>query len=450
MTATMQPGARSRGISYQELLDSDTHEVPVVLRLESELEGAPLTVPAERYTSKAFHDLEVERLWKKVWQVACREEDIPNVGDHISYDIAGISILCVRQTPTEVKAFYNVCLHRGRLLKEHEGNANELRCAFHGFCWNLDGSLKQVPCQWDFPHVDEQEYRLPEVQVGTWGGFVFVNMDPGCRPLTEFLGDLPKHFERWPLEQRFKQAHVAKIIRANWKVLQEAFMEAFHVVATHPQLLAGIGDANSQYDAWTTFSRAITPNGTPSPHLRWAPTEQDMLDAMLDRSLDQDLMLSVPEGRTARDVAAEARRPAMAAVIGDEAAADLSDAELLDSFYYTLFPNLHPWGAYNRICYRFRPYGNDHTMSIMECMFLAPFEGERPPSAPIHWLGPDDDWTEASELGMLARVFNQDVFNLPKVQLGLMTGTIEKATFAAYQETKLRHFHKLLQRQLEL
>ena len=83
------------------------------------------------------------------------------------------------------------------------------------------------------------------MKVGTWGGFVFINMDPDCEPLESFLGDLGKHFERWPLEKRYKQAHVAKIIRCNWKVAQEAFMEAFHVVATHPQLLAGIGDANS-------------------------------------------------------------------------------------------------------------------------------------------------------------------------------------------------------------
>jgi hypothetical protein len=137
----------------------------------------------------------------------------------------------------------------------------------------------------------------------------------------------------------------------------------------------------------------------------------------------------------------------MAGAIGDIAAEQLSDAEMCDSFYYTVFPNFHPWGAYNRIVYRFRPYGNRHDMAIMECMFLAPYdEAEgRPPAVPVHHLGPDDDWTEAFELGMLARVFNQDVFNLPKVQAGLETGAIDTVTFANYQETKLRHFHALLE-----
>ena len=71
-----------------------------------------------------------------------------------------------------------------------------------------------------------------------------------------------RHFEAWPLEDRYKEAHVAKVLDCNWKVVQEAFMEAYHVVATHPQLLAGIGDANSQYDVYGNFSRALTPSGT--------------------------------------------------------------------------------------------------------------------------------------------------------------------------------------------
>jgi nitrite reductase/ring-hydroxylating ferredoxin subunit len=446
MTALDDAPTRSRGVDYQELLDHDSKPVPVVLRRVAPLAPGPTFVPVDRYISPEFHRLEVERLWKRVWQMACREEDIPEVGDHITYDIANLSLVVVRSAPDRIQAFENICLHRGRLLKERPGRDTELRCAFHGFAWNLDGSLKHVPCKWDFPQVDA-DWTLPEVRVDTWGGFVFVNFDREAAPLADHLGDLPQHFAAWPLERRYKQAHVAKVLRCNWKLAQEAFMEAYHVVATHPQLLAGIGDANSQYDVFGNFCRAITPNGTPSPHLQWTPTEQDMLDAMFDRSLEDPPMIEVPEGDTARRVAGALRRGAMAGIIGDEAAEQLSDAEMCDSFYYTLFPNLHPWGAYNRIVYRFRPYGDRHDMAIMECMFLAPYdEAEgRPPAVPIHWLGADDDWTEAPELGMLARVFNQDVFNLPKVQAGLQTGAIDTVTFANYQETKLRHHHLLLE-----
>jgi hypothetical protein len=150
---------------------------------------------------------------------------------------------------------------------------------------------------------------------------------------------------------------------------------------------------------------------------------------------------------TARQVTGDGGRLRLRGVLGDRAE-ELSDAELADSIYYTVFPNFHPWGAYNRIVYRFRPYRDDHETSVMECLFLEPYDtsGPRPPAAPIHWLGPDDDWTEAPELGTLARVFNQDSFNLPKVQVGLRSMRKPGVTLANYQETKIRHFHHLLER----
>jgi phenylpropionate dioxygenase-like ring-hydroxylating dioxygenase large terminal subunit len=431
-------------LTYQQLLDNDSHDVPEVLRWFSPMPPSEADVPVDRYTSAAFHQVEVDTVWTKVWQMACREEDIPEVGDHITYDIVGRSILVVRSEPDVIKAFHNVCLHRGRRLREKAGRDTELRCAFHGFAWEINGCLKQVPCQWDFPRLQPEEWSLPEVRVGTWGGFVFINMDPNCATLESHLGGLSPHFDRWPLEDRYKEAHVAKVMNCNWKVAQEAFMEAYHVVATHPQLLPSLGDAISQYDVFGNFCRAITPNGVPSPHLTWQPTEQDMFDAMTDRNLDEEPRQLVPPGATARRMAADAARAALRPAIGDRAD-ELCDAELTESIYYTVFPNFHPWGAYNRIVYRFRPYGNDHRRSIMECMFLSPFPGdERPPAAAIHWLTDDEDWTAAPELGMLGRVFNQDVYNLPQVQLGLEAMTKPGVTFADYQETKPRHFHALL------
>ncbi len=452
MTMTARPAdavpgsARSPGPSYQDLLDADSRpeNVPVTLRWQRNEHLGSTDIPRRRYVDRDYHELEKERLWKKVWQMACREEDIPEVGDTLVYDICDLSILVVRCAPQEIRAFFNACLHRGRQLKERDGNNAELRCAFHGYCWNLDGSLKQIPCAWDFPHVDPADWNLPAVQVGTWGGFVFVNLDPHAETLDAFVGDLGEHFTKWPLEQRYKSVHVAKVFPANWKVVQEAFMEAFHVVATHPQLLAGIGDTNSQYDWHGNYSRAITPNGTPSPHIAFEPSQQEMFDAMSDRRLDEEPFVELGADDTARSTAGNGGRFRMAGVLGPRAD-ELSDAELADSIYFTLFPNLHPWGSYNRITYRFRPYGDRHDMSIMECMFLDPWPAgqDKPPAVPIHWLGQDDDWTDAPELGMLARVFNQDSFNLPKVQKGLAS-LRKDITLANYQETKIRHFHHLL------
>lgn len=436
------PPAQSPGLSYQQLLDADSRPVPAILRERSWRDVGPVRVPIERYTARAWHDVEVETLWRRVWQMACREEEIPEVGDHVLYEIADHSLIVIRSAPGEIRAFHNTCLHRGRALRDGDGHASVLRCPFHGWAWKLDGTLASVPCRWDFQHVDPAAYRLPEARVGTWGGFVFVNLDPACAPLADHLGDLPRHFEAWPLERRTKEAHVAKVLPCNWKVAQEAFMEAYHVAATHPQLLPGIGDANSQYDVWPTFSRAITANMTPSPHLGWQPTEQEQLDSMLSRSLDAEPLVRVAEGATARRTLASMSRAQLAHVVAG--AQDLSDAELADSFYYTLFPNLHPWGAYNRITYRFRPWRNDPDRCVMEVMVLAPYGGEKPKPAPVHWLADDEDWTCAPELGFLARVFNQDTANLGRVQAGLRAARHSHVTFATYQETKIRHFHALL------
>jgi phenylpropionate dioxygenase-like ring-hydroxylating dioxygenase large terminal subunit len=446
----VQVRVRSRGITYQQLLDSDSRSVPDLLRRESPFDGGPMSVPVARYTSPEFFALERELLWDRVWQMACREEHIPNVGDHTVYENAGRSYIVVRSAPTTIQAFYNVCRHRGRLLREVGGHrASEFRCSFHGFAWEIDGSLKHVPCEWDFPQIDDpDDWGLRQVQVDTWGGFVFINPDPNAGSLSSHLGDLGEHFASWPLEDRFTQVHVAKVIRCNWKVAQEAFMEAMHVVTTHPQLLASIGDANTQYDAFEHFSRAMTANGTPSPHLRWEPSEQQILDSMFDRNLDDPPLLTVPPGETARRVAAASRRDNLRQVLGEDVER-LSDAEMNDSFYFTMFPNFHPWGSYNRIVYRFRPNGTKVDEAIMECMFLSPFPaGKRPPPAPVHWLGADDDWTGAPELGSLAKVFNQDTFNLPNVQRGLQASPYEEVIFARYEETKIRHFHMLLEQQL--
>jgi phenylpropionate dioxygenase-like ring-hydroxylating dioxygenase large terminal subunit len=438
--------AHSPGIGYQQLLDTDTHPVPAILREESPgIFDDVSEVPTTRYTSRRYHELEKERLWSKVWQMACREEEIAVAGDTYVYDICDQSILVVRGQDMQIRAFYNACLHRGRLLRHESGPADrELRCPFHGFCWNLDGSLKSVTCEWDFPHLDKANMDLPQVKVDTWGGFVFVNMDPECEPLPDFLGDLDRHFEKWPLADRYVQAHVAKIIACNWKVAQEAFSEAMHVVTTHPQRVAGMGDSNSQYDVWGNFDRGISANGVPSPHLTWAPTEQEMFDSMVDARMDEPPLLEVPEDMTARELSGMLARESLRPIIGDAAAELISDAESLDSIYYTVFPNFHPWGAYQRIAYRFRPFEDNHEVCLMDVYMLAPFTGDRPAPAKTQWLGIDESWTAATILGSSARVFDQDSFNMPRVQRGLHTTRRTAVTFSRYQESKIRHMHQLL------
>ena len=123
MTLIADPAglARSPGLSYQELLDTDSRAVPDVLRWQSSASFGQDDKPVDRYIAREIHELEKERLWTKVWQMACRESELADVGDTQVYDITDISILLVRTSPTEIKAFYNACLHRGRQLREIPG-----------------------------------------------------------------------------------------------------------------------------------------------------------------------------------------------------------------------------------------------------------------------------------------------------------------------------------------
>jgi hypothetical protein len=123
----------------------------------------------------------------------------------------------------------------------------------------------------------------------------------------------------------------------------------------------------------------------------------------------------------------------------------IADIEMT-AVYLTLFPNFHPWGSFNRLVYRFRPNGDNHEECIMECMFFAPIpeNGDYEPVRDIHWLDFDDDWVAAPELGVYAKVFNQDVGNMREVQRGMRNLKSKTLQLADYNETKIRHFHKLL------
>lgn len=438
----------TRSASYQDILDSDRNAPPASYRWPSEPCEGPSRIPVERYISRAAHEHEKQFLWSRVWQIACRAEYLRAVGDTVVYAIADKSYVLVRVGPgdADINAYPNACLHRGRALRDGPGRVTELQCPFHGFCWSLDGKLKRIPSAWDFADLAPNSLTLPRVAVGQWGGFVFINPDPDCEPLADYLGVLPEMFSRWPLDRRYTKAHVTKVVNANWKLVQEAFMESYHVVTTHPQLLPGFGDANSQYDVYGNIARAISPRGVPSPLLAWRPTEQQQLDSALDVREDDPALFTLADHATARHTLAAAAADSLRPILG-QAVDDLSDAELVDSYFVNIFPNSHPWAAYNQIYYRFRPNGDDHQSSLMEVLLLAPFTGSAPPPAPEIRLGIDDAWRDAvEELGSLARVFDQDEYNLEGVQRGLHATYQPTINLADYQERKIRHFHQLYEK----
>lgn len=441
--------------SYQDYLAQDSRPVPALLRPASPpdppLDSAPLE--ASRYTSREFFELECERLWPHVWQMACREEELPAVGSYVVYDIVDRSFIVMRGSDGRLHAFHNSCPHRGRQLLAGRGHVERIRCGFHGFTWSADGALQSLPCRWDFTHVPAQEWTLPEVRVDTWGGFVFLNMDAAAPPLADYLGVLPAHFERWRLEDCWKSAHVAKVIGCNWKVAQEAFMESFHVIATHPQILGVIADANSQYDLYGEHvNRNIAAFGAPSPHLgdEGVPAGQIVEQMLAMWRKDGGAAGAGTEVRNARATLGALNRRAFArAFQGDFESA--TDAELLDAIVYNVFPNFSPWGGFApNIVYRWRPNGRDVDSCIMEVMLLKrlPRSGGRPAPVPLRWLGEAEPWAAAEELPILGAVIDQDMQNMPWVQRGLRASGRGTVQLGAYQESRIRHFHRTLDRYL--
>lgn len=443
-------GGRFEGTTWQDLLDQETVEVPEFLRIKSNPYLGDEDLSVDRYIGREFFQQEKEKVWSKVWQMVCREEDIPEPGDHHVYQIIDRSVIVTRTPSGAIKGYINSCLHRGRCLRDESGSVQEFRCAFHGATWNLDGEFVGIPCQWDFQHLEERDMSLPQVQVDTWGGFVFINFDPDCPPLEEYMEVMPEHFSRYPLEKYFKGLHVQRVMNCNWKVGAEAFMESWHTVETHKQILTFTGDANSQYDTFGDhISRSVTPMGVASPHLSDISEEtiaRDILKLSGRMALDSDEGLDLPNDVAARRYIADLNRQMFEEASGD----DLSDAtmaELQDAVLYGLFPNFQVWIGYcGNIVYRFLPNGNDPDSCIFDVMILLRFpEGsERPDPAPCQVIPPDEPFSSVPELGALGPVFDQDDANLPAVQRGMKSSATGKVSLASYQESRIRHLHQTL------
>lgn len=438
---------RSAGPTVQELHADETRRVPPLLCESHAPDLGRADLPKERYYARAQAEAEQARLWPRVWQMACREEDIPATGDHVLYEIGDASLIVTRVDGQTIRAYHNACLHRGRKLRDEAGSVAAFRCPFHGFTWKLDGRLSYAPCAWDFDHVDlERDWRLPEARVGRWGGFVFVCLDDAAPDLETYLQGLPAHFEAYRLEDRVKAVHVKKRMPGNWKLVAEAFIESFHVMVTHHEAAGYIGDANSQYDVFPGvdhWNRMIVPRGLASPQGPALSVAQ-IVEASGDARGD------LPEGLSARQIIAENRRTLLRRQFGIETA-PISDCEAIDTIQYFVFPNMAVWAGYNSfICYRWTPDGDDPDTSWMEAMLLLPVgpDRPRPPAAKPTVLGLDQSWQEAPQLGGLGYVFDQDTSNIAALQKGLKAARKPGVTLAAYQESRIRHFAQVLERYL--
>lgn len=445
--------------TWRDLARADSLRVPETLTQESSPNLGAARIPPERYTSHDFHRQEVEKIWKRTWQVACREEEIPNSGDHFVYEVAGLSFLIVRQDDLSLKAYWNVCIHRGRKLCNGSGDgATQLKCNYHAWTWKLNGELAFYPGSWDFPDVRKEDYGLRPVQIDVWGGFIFINPDLKAGPLSQHLGSLAKHFETWPLDQRYAIWHVRKTINANWKVAMEAFLEGYHLAQTHPQALPSVAEHASQYDVWdegaATFSRSITPTAVPSRHGHTPNSLEAVAHAWaLLAGLRATDAAALPAGITDRASLAAWRRQTLKEYTGADYST-MSDAEMLDSVQYWAFPNFCPWyGEGLPLSYLFRPNADSPDTCYFDVWMLirVPDSGPRPKAALLKTLSSNQSFQTCPELGGMGLIFDQDDENMPWVQEGMKTwpGDPDGCTLGRYQEMRIRFFHQVLMRTLQ-
>ncbi len=449
----VKPGdARCPAITMQEIVARDDNPPPPVLAQESYRFLGDADIPVERYYAREFFDLEMQQMWPRAWQWACREEHIPEVGDTYLYEIGSHSILVVN-TEQGIKAYYNSCLHRSTKFVMGEGTTylEKIRCPFHGWTWNLDGSLAHVPCAWDFPHVEPDKYRLPEVRVELWGGFVFINMDVEAESLEDFMAPMPEHFANWRLEDTYIGLHTSKILPCNWKAGQEAFVEAYHSMQTHPQLMRTVIDANTQYDVFShNVSRFYAAIGVSSPLLEEPLTEAQIAAEMVTGDRDSIGEFVMAEGDTARKVMSRQIRESFSEHYGRDLS-HYSDSEVIDGIEYGLFPNMIIFpGLSLPMVYRFRPIGMDTDKCLFEILWLRPVpgSGERPEPAEPQMIAEEDSFNIAVGLDKaFAAIYDQDTGNLRAQQEGLRNAR-KGQTLANYQEVRIRHFHQTLDRYL--
>ena len=278
-------------------------------------------------------------------------------------------------------------------------------------------------------------------------------MDPAAPGLREYLGpEALAHIEAWKMEDRYIHVHVQKSFPANWKLTMEAFMEAYHVLDTHPQVAPSNADANSQYDFYADHvDRFISCLGVVSPHMAGKFSEQDVLDQFTigDSSVLSDDRPKVAEGGTARQAMADMFRGMFETATGSDLS-HVSDSEILDCFSYTVFPNtfLFP-GISLPMVYRFRPDPKDHRRCIYEVMFLRPVptDGARPEPAEAVMLADNQSFTEAAGMDPgFGRILDQDTDNLLAQQEGLETSVKDGITLGDYQEIRIRHFEMAVDR----
>jgi phenylpropionate dioxygenase-like ring-hydroxylating dioxygenase large terminal subunit len=402
----------------------------------------PDRVPKERYLAADFFAAESEQLWPRVWQMACRLEEIPRPFDFVEYEILDQSIVVVRTGDGGVTAFQNACRHRGVKVALHRGTCESgFTCPFHGWCYGPDGTNTGVPRRRSFePHnLEAGDLDLVPVRCETWGGCAWINLDAGAPPLRTCLEPFATSLDAWKVGSLRTEWWYACRLPANWKLAIEAFVEAYHVPQAHPQLV--IPTRYGRRDG-----QPFDPEAFIDADIRYLRAMSDGMAGMVHA---EDVR--VAEGLRGTELPADAEaatatwnRTLNDAVTGwhRDRGADIPDldelaAQGLNLEFFTGFPNFFVLPMYSSASsYRFRPLGPEET--LMEIWSLTrPAEGEeRPvPTPPEVWTHDDPRWPP---------IPTQDFANIPRQQRGLHARGFEYMRLSSGLEGHISNFERLI------
>ena len=457
--------------------DVSPDQVPEKYRL------ARAFVPKARYLDPEFLQLELDKLFPRTWQVACREEELPGVGCYVEYEIGSHSILVVRESRTGISAYFNACRHRGTRLAKGRGRVGSLICPFHGWRWNLDGSIRLVLDREEFVPRSDDDLGLVRVRTETWGGFVFINMDPNAAPLLDYLDPIPRIFEPFHYENMRIKWQKGVILPCNWKTALDGFLEAYHVAGTHPQLyrldksntnIASLKELeNRTWSPTTTYERHAhyssvgqkksettdtnrhkDPNkrqtyGVVDPREAFALSVQyiyeDMKGLENDRSYRAAEALKtteVPEGSTPGEVFLKLYRELV--VSEGYEWNDITPQQWAEAgTAWNVFPNtiLLP-NQGSSFMYRARPNGTDPDSCLFEIFALDQVPASEYDSKREHEPQFFADFRD----GDFGEVFGQDLQNAKEVTVGMHSPSFDGHRLSEDQEMTIYNHHRVADR----
>ncbi len=426
----------------------------------------PDRVDARRYYDPEFYRLEREKLWPHVWQMACRLQEIEKPGDFVVYEIFDESVIVVRVDETTIKAYYNHCRHRGVKLAVDRGCATDgFTCPFHGWQFRTDGQCKFIftPAIFEKDQLRGSDLALRECRLETWGGCAFINFDDDAPPLRESLGPFGDMGDAWHVESLKVEWWYAARLPVNWKLAMEAFMEGYHVLATHPQLVPG-DPTKPETIAYVPVPLELSPMSlyqtlptTPMPakiaakdfigmNVYFMKTlsagmagmthAKDVLtaEALIETELPEDLAGATIEWRKKVNEAVVESHRKQGMDIGD---LNEIDAKQLATAVKYCFPHYFLLPTYGSASsYRIRPLGPEECLFELWSLTRYP-EGETPPpiKTPEPWEYNDPRWPA---------IPTQDFSNLPRQQQGLHTRGFEFMRLSNQAEGLISNYQRLI------